>query len=357
MKELTTELTLEAKSACDRIFAQFGHKIHHYRADNGRFADKDFVQAVHLNSQRISFCGVGAHHQNAIAEKGIKELTLIARTLLLHTQRHWPEYITTMLWPLALKAASDRMNKLSFNDSLESPLSRISGVTNDIDTNAFHTWGCPVYVLEASLQSSGLGPPKWDPRSRLGIYVGRSPFHAGNVALVLNPRTGHISPHYHIVFDDHFSTIPHLRSGSTPPDWVNMVRDSSEKVTDEMYRLSEVWFSGDSVTVHDATSSKFNERGSDSSLPPHSSGQVHNVPSPLYNHTSERGSTVQQETNDFSSMDSRTTLSDMPLIVNLSTSGLRRSQRDRKVPSRFGFFTKFCLITAAALTIHKVNNP
>ncbi|KAL7464495.1 hypothetical protein ACHAXS_004829 [Conticribra weissflogii] len=47
--------------------------------------------------QRLTLCGVSAHHQNGVAERTIKSLTLISRTLLLHTQRHWPEYITTML--------------------------------------------------------------------------------------------------------------------------------------------------------------------------------------------------------------------------------------------------------------------
>ena len=38
----------------------------------------------------------------------------------------------------------------------------------------FHTFGCPCYVLGHRLQS-GLGHiPKWEPRSWMGIYVGRS---------------------------------------------------------------------------------------------------------------------------------------------------------------------------------------
>eukprot|EP00957_Ditylum_brightwellii_P124775 9511018-Ditylum_brightwellii.AAC.1 len=32
--------------------------------------------------------------------------------------------------------------------------------------------------------------PKWDPRARLGIYLGPSCVHTSNVHLVLNPRTG-----------------------------------------------------------------------------------------------------------------------------------------------------------------------
>ena len=51
-----------------------------------------------------------------------------------------------------------------------------------------------------------------------------------------------------------------------------------------MYCLSEVWFSGDPVTAHDAKPNELSEQGSDipSSLPPSSHGQVCNVPSPTY---------------------------------------------------------------------------
>ena len=132
MRSLSTECTLEAKAACERIFATYGHKVRRYRADNGRFADKDFLESVKTCNQSISFCGVGAHHQNAIAERGIKELTLISRTILLHAQRHWPEMVSTMLWPLALKVAYERLNNLSINENGESPHSRISRADNII---------------------------------------------------------------------------------------------------------------------------------------------------------------------------------------------------------------------------------
>ena len=87
--------------------------------------------------------------------------------------------------------------------------SKVSGYKTCISD--FHTFGCPVYVLDARLQSvGGAGPPKWDPRYRLGIYVGHSPSHAGSVALVLNPESGLISPQFHVVFDNNFTTVLHL---------------------------------------------------------------------------------------------------------------------------------------------------
>ena len=47
----------------------------------------------------------------------------------------------------------------------------------------------------------------WEPRSRIGVHLGHSHFHAGSVALVFNPTTGHVSSQYHIVIDDDFSTF------------------------------------------------------------------------------------------------------------------------------------------------------
>ena len=48
---------------------------------------------------------------------------------------------------------------------------------------------------------------KWDPRSRVGIYLGPSPRHAGNISLILNPLTGLISPQFHVAHDDFFETL------------------------------------------------------------------------------------------------------------------------------------------------------
>ena len=58
-------------------------------------------------------------------------------------------------------------------------------------------------MLEKVLQD-GNNIQKWKSQARLGIYVGHLPHHSGNVAMVLNPETGHVSPQYHVVFDNGF---------------------------------------------------------------------------------------------------------------------------------------------------------
>ena len=206
MRLASGDATIEAKRAFECEANTRGVTVRGYHADNGRYAEHLFRNDCKEKSQSLNYCGVGAHHQNGIAEAKIKQLTLAARTMLLHAQRYWPEYITTMLWPFALLAAADRVNNLHIDIEGQTPdmkFSKTAGMSTRVQH--FHTFGCPVYVLDARLQDAGgAGPPKWDPRSRLGIYLGHSPSHAGSVALVLNPRTGLVSPQFHVVIDDDF---------------------------------------------------------------------------------------------------------------------------------------------------------
>ena len=104
----------------------------------------------------------------------------------------------------------------------------------------------PVYILDTRLQCvGGGGPPKWDPRAHLGIYLGNSPSHAGSVALVMNPKTGLVSPQFHLVFDDNFETVPHLRAGTVPDNWSDLVTNSREKSTEGFYDIKKTWFDGE----------------------------------------------------------------------------------------------------------------
>jgi hypothetical protein len=124
-----------------------------------------------------------------------------------------------MMWPFALKEAAFRLNQLS----LRSDGGSCEATFFNIDTDLFnptthHVFGSPCFVLDSRLQSGIAGPPKWEPRSRLGIYVGHSPSHADYVALVLNPRTGHVSPQYHVVFDDLFTMVAYMKKSEAPLD-------------------------------------------------------------------------------------------------------------------------------------------
>jgi hypothetical protein len=45
--------------------------------------------------------------------------------------------------------------------------------------------------------------------------------------LVLNPRTGHVSPQFHVVYDDDFTTVSNLRAATVPPHWAELVQSSA----------------------------------------------------------------------------------------------------------------------------------
>jgi hypothetical protein len=175
MRNFTLEETLFAKRAYKKALAQAGRTAKHYHANNhGRFSNKGFHQDITNTGQSITFCGVGAHHQNGIIKNKNKQLTLGAHTLLLLGMCCWPQMVDTMFWPFAIKAMAERMNSLHMDNEGNTPESLMYGVDLErIPIKNFHILFCPIYVLDHHLQSAGgLGPPKWEPRSRIGVYLG-----------------------------------------------------------------------------------------------------------------------------------------------------------------------------------------
>jgi hypothetical protein len=129
----------------------------------------------------------------------------------------------------ALKCAEDRLNNLVHHADGQTPYETIASLDpSKIKISNFHTFGSPCYVLDQRLQSGASMIPKWEPQARMGIYVGRSPLHASNVTLVLNPRTGHTSPQFHVGFNDDFTTVEYLCKMTVPPHWAELVRSSAD---------------------------------------------------------------------------------------------------------------------------------
>jgi hypothetical protein len=173
MKDLTLSETLLAKHAYECFLALLGIESKAYHADNGHFAEKGFRDDCTSSNQTITFCGIRSHHQNGIAERKIKDITLGGQTLLLHAKRMFPEYISTILWPFAVKCYKDRLNNLVHCADGCSPYKTLASLdAAPINTFNFHTFGCPCYVLDHWLQSGTGKIPKWEPCARMGIYVG-----------------------------------------------------------------------------------------------------------------------------------------------------------------------------------------
>ena len=75
---------------------------------------------------------------------------------------------------------------------------------------------------------------------RVGAYVGRSPINAGKNYLILNLSTGHVSPKFHVVFDETFSTVPLLKTGSIPASWTFICENNIELATHEDFNLADL---------------------------------------------------------------------------------------------------------------------
>ena len=143
------------------------------------------------------------------------------RTMLIHANRRWRTAITANLWPYALRMANESIILCpSLQDKQgRSPIQIFSSTEVSINPKHFYHFGCPEYVLDAGLQSSSGIHSKWGERSRvgIGIYLGRPPQHARQVALVLNLTTGQVSPQLHVAFDPSFQTMQKSFGNASPP--------------------------------------------------------------------------------------------------------------------------------------------
>ena len=107
MRDTAAESTLEAKHAYEALMMTLGHRVMAYHADNGRYAETAFRKDATDNAQQLSYCGVGAHSQNGIAERRIKSLSEDARTMLAHGMQLWPQAITKHYGHLPLRRHVD----------------------------------------------------------------------------------------------------------------------------------------------------------------------------------------------------------------------------------------------------------
>jgi len=237
--------TLLGKQRYKQFCQWYKHTVQEYCSDNGIFTDKQFTENLATHSQHHTVAGTGAHHMNGIAKCSIGFISTWTLTMLLHAQTRWPQVLNKSFWPFALRHAINiYVNCYRGQHGIAiPPLEEFTNMPSPLQLHDLHPWGCPVYVLDKRLQDGNSTPSKWDPRAWLGIYVGHSMIHSGNVVLIHNPLTGHTTPQFHVVFDDHFQTVsPHFASlptattndlfdtlwrnnqwiydGNTPPDYL-----------------------------------------------------------------------------------------------------------------------------------------
>ena len=245
--------TLQAKLDYERMCLTSGDYVTTYMSDNGAFSALDFVKDIVDRGQNAKYSGVGAHHHNGVAERAIQTISNMSRTMMLHAGIHWPDLVNSSLWPMAMEYAAYIYNHTPNMESGQAPI--------DIFTRTvvprqrlldLHVWGCPAYVLEPKLQD-GKKIPRWKPRSGRGVFLGLASKYASSVPLVLNPSTLHISPQFHVVFDDLFTTVLSQSEEDLPPtEWIDLCitsRYQTDFDENDPIRLDDEWLSSDELAL------------------------------------------------------------------------------------------------------------
>jgi len=221
--------TVDSKRDVEREALSSGVMVKKYQADNGVFNSRDFEDALEDSDQTIQFSGVGAKNQNGAAERAIGITQNMARAMLLHVRIHWPSEFDPALWPFALDYAA-----WIYNHTPQSELADLTPEELFSSTRSKHSllrrcrvFGCPAYVLDAKLQD-GAKIPKWKNRGSCGMFLGFSHEHSSTVGLILNLRTGNISPQYHVVYDERFETVTTDMMVDLSETWIDLWKNSRD---------------------------------------------------------------------------------------------------------------------------------
>ena len=123
-----------------------------YLTNNGVFKASACIKYIRESAHRLRFCIVNAHHQNGISERTVKLISDTSRAMMLHTSVRWKNGIDAALWPMATTYVACLYNHTP-NENGIAPADLFSEIQfprhklKDI-----YTWGCPVYVLDPTLQ-------------------------------------------------------------------------------------------------------------------------------------------------------------------------------------------------------------
>jgi hypothetical protein len=96
-------------------------------------------------------------------------MTERACPMLIHAMISWPDIIQEQLWPFALCLAVDIHNSTPGPSRL-TPEEIFSGIKGCNRLSDFHPFGCPVFVLDPSLQQ-GHKIPCWWPCSHVSTCL------------------------------------------------------------------------------------------------------------------------------------------------------------------------------------------
>ncbi len=124
----TAHKTLQSINRLEAMAWEEGFKLKSYHSNNEIFATANFKALYERSQQTFSFSGVGAKHQNGIAERNIKTIAHWACANMLHLATHWPQYADSKFLPQATDYAVWVFNRLPSLDSGIAPNELWSGV-------------------------------------------------------------------------------------------------------------------------------------------------------------------------------------------------------------------------------------
>jgi hypothetical protein len=143
---LNSHETLKVKRAYKKECYEMGVGVQSYQSDNGTFASREYDDSCAHPMERP-------------------------------------------LWPMAVHYATYIYNHTPNPSTGIAPIDIMTRTRMPRHQLAdLHTWGCPTYVLEPDLHD-GKKIPRWQPRSRRGVFLGFSPSHSSTVPIVLHNRS------------------------------------------------------------------------------------------------------------------------------------------------------------------------
>ena len=144
-----------------------------YQSDSGpAFTSDTFCKHLLDHGRNNRYSGAGSHHQNGKAERAIRTIMAMARTMLMHSSIHWPEICDPTMWPMAVQHAVWIYNHIPNPSNGLAPIDMWSKTKFPMTKlQNLHVFGSPVYILDKRIADGNL-IGRWQPRSHHGVYMG-----------------------------------------------------------------------------------------------------------------------------------------------------------------------------------------
>ena len=80
------------------------------------------------------------------------------------------------------------------------------------------------------------------------MFVGMSPLHSTLVGYVLNLQTKSISPQFHVVYDELFTSVDYVEINERPPNWEHLTETKAEFLLEDYYFENDL--AEQSIDIH-----------------------------------------------------------------------------------------------------------